>query len=208
MGSDRSRTRAAATCVLLLCALGPGPDAAVAEPALRVDLESFWWEDAPPPAREGVPRVLDGASERVLAAVAELLRRFPEDFPQPPPLDVVVRAQPRIDYEGVVGIVADTTSYGGAKLEGATVYVDVHRSVFMGWDALNDAELRSFLGHELIHAYQFGDGPDGGNGPELWRRELAAYAWEVLHMDAAARPWYRNDAASTLRMYADLVRGP
>jgi hypothetical protein len=208
MGSHRGRNRSGVTCALLLCVLGLVPGRAVAETAIRVDLETFWYEDTPPPIRDGEPRVLEGASARVLAAVAELLTRFPEDFTQPPPLDVVVRALPRTELEGVVGIVADTTSYGGAKIEGSTVYIDVHRSVFVGWHALNDAELRSFLGHELIHAYQFGDGPDTGNGPELWRREVAAYSWEVLHMDAAARHWYRAETASSLRMYADLVRGP
>jgi hypothetical protein len=208
MTSDRSAKRRRWTCALLVCALGVAASSAHAETAIRVDLESFWWEDAPPPARDGEPRVLDGASERVLAAVAALLTRFPDDFTQPPPLDVVVRALPRTELEGVVGIVADTTSYGGAKLEGGTVFIDVHRSVFVGWHALNDGELRSFLGHELIHAYQFGDGPDAGSGPELWRREVEAYSWEVRHREPAVRPWYRNETSTSLRMYSDLVRGP
>lgn len=190
----------------LICALVAIPDGAMPAPSLRVDVQSFWYESTPPPVPtlEHEPRVLDGASERVVAAVAALLTRFPADFPQPPPLDVVVRAQPREDMERVIGIVADTTSYGGAKLEGSTVYIDVHRSVFVGWHALNDAELASFIGHELIHAYQFATGPDTGSGPELWRREIEAYTWEAIHMDPAVRPWYRQDLAFTLRMYDEL----
>jgi hypothetical protein len=193
----------------LIWALVSIPGAALATPSIRVDVESFWYEDTPPPIPtvEHEPRVLDGASERVLAAVGELLTRFPADFPQPPPLDVVVRAYPREEMEHVIGIVADTTSYGGAKLAGSTVIIDVHRSVFVGWHALNDAELRSFLGHELIHAYQFATGSHPENGPELWRREIEAYTWEAIHMEPAVRPWYREDLAFTLRMYDELSAG-
>jgi hypothetical protein len=192
--------------MVLICALVLAPPAALSAPSIRVEVESFWYESTPPPVPtvEHEPRVLAGASARVLAAVGDLLTRFPEDFPQPPPLDVVVRAHPREEMERVIGIVADTTSYGGAKLVGTTVVIDVHRSVFVGWHALNDAELRSFLGHELIHAYQFATGPDSGNGPELWEREIEAYTWEGLHMEPAVRPWYREDLAFTLRMYHDL----
>jgi hypothetical protein len=194
----------------LVCALALAPAAAPAAPSIRVDVESFWYEQTPPPVPvlEAEPRVLEGASDRVLAAVGELLTRFPGDFPQPPPLDIVVRAFPREEMERVIGIVSDTISYGGAELEGATVFIDVHRSVFVGWRALNDAELRSFLGHELIHAYQFAEGPFPGNGPELWNREIEAYSWEIIHMEPPVRPWYREDAAFTLRMYGDLLNDP
>ena len=178
-------------CVALACVVIGVPRAAFPAPSIRVDVDSFWYEStAPPfPTAENQPDVLAGASERVLAAVGELLADFPDDFPQPPPRGVVIRAQPREELTRLIGFYTDTTSYGGAKLEGSTVFIDVNRSVFVGWQALNDAELRCFLGHELIHAYQFATGPDTGNGPELWRREIAAYAWEAAHLEPAVRSW-------------------
>src|SRR5262245_23237666 len=149
----RDRAGSAALIVALLLT----PRAALATPSIRVDLGSFWYETTPPP----IPtlgtelNLLDGASMRVFAAIRDVLFRFPADFPQPPPVNIVVRAQPREEMARLVGLFADTSSYGGAKLDGSTVFIDVNRSVFVGWQALNDAELRCFLGHELIHAYQF-----------------------------------------------------
>src|SRR5690606_12465421 len=179
-------------------------------PVIRVDFASFWYERTPPPppCDDAGPRRLDGSKKRVLAAVSELLLRHPTDFPLPPPLDIVVRATPREALEGIVGVVAESTSYGGSKLVGDTVYIDVHRSVLVGWHALNDAELRALLGHELVHAYQFAAGPYPGNGPELWRRELAAYTWELEHLEPAVRPWFREESATSVALYRDLVRNP
>lgn len=186
------------------------PAGVLAQPAIRVDLESFWYERTPPPVpiSESGPNVLGGAGERVLAAVSSVLHHQRDDFPQPPPLEIVVRAHPREALEEILGIVAESTSYGGTTLEGSTVYIDVHRSVFVGWRALNDAELRSFIGHELVHAYQFGSGVDPGRGPELWRRELEAYIWEIQHMETAVRPWYREDSLAALHFYVGLLRDP
>ena len=190
----------------LICALVLTPRAALATPVVRVDLGSFWYETTPPPVPmlESEMSVLEGASMRVLAAVRDMLFRFPADFPQPPPINIVVRAQPREEMERLVGLYAATSSYGGAKLEGSTVFIDVNRSVFVGWQALNDAELRCFLGHELIHAYQFATGLDSRSGPELWLREIEAYTWEAIHLDPGVRPWYREDLAFTLQMYGAL----
>jgi hypothetical protein len=194
-------------CVALICLITAVPRAAFPAPSIRVEVGSFWYESTPPPfpTSESEPAVLTDASARVLTAIGDLLARFPVDFPQPPPHDVVVRAKPREEMQRLVGLYADTSSYGGAKLVGSTVFIDVNRSAFVGWQALNDAELRCFLGHELIHAYQFATGSDPGNGPELWRREIEAYTWEANHLEPAVRSWYREDLAFTLRMYRELL---
>lgn len=205
-GGSFARGGWAGLCAALLLL---GPSVALARPSVRVDLDSFWYELAPPPVpiNESGPQVLDGAGRRVLAAVSALLLGFPAEFTQPPPAEIVVRAHPRHALEDVLGIVAETTSYGGAKREDETIVIDVHRSVFVGWRALNDAELRSFLGHELIHAYQLAVGFGAERGPELWRHEIEAYVWELTHMESGVRPWYREDSRTSLEMYLGLLRG-
>ena len=104
--------------------------------------------------------------------------------------------------------VADVYSYGGAELVDGVVIIDVNLIAFIGETPLNDAELRSFLAHELVHAYQFVAGPSPKNSPELWRREVAAFEWELLHMEPGVRSWYRAEAIFNLDMYRRLLEEP
>ena len=117
----------------------------------------------------------------------------------------MVRAQPREEMERLVGLYAATSSYGGAKLEGSTVFIDVNRSVFVGWQALNDAELHCFLGHELIHAYAVRDRARLAEWPRLW---LSARSRRTPGRRSTSRkasdPGDREDLAFTLQMYGAL----
>lgn len=175
--------------------------------AVHVDGPVFWYEEGvrcAELARFGLPCAPRGSGIRVATAVASVLRDHPHDFPQPPPLDVVVRARAP---EGAPETVADVYSYGGADLVDGMVYIDVNLTAFVGETPLNDAELRSFLAHELMHAYQYADGPVAKNSPELWRREVQAFEWELRNMDLGVRSWYRAEAIFNLQMYRQLLAG-
>ena len=197
---------------------GPGPvpatgaDAARAGmspvPTVRVDRETFWFET------ELGCRLLQSrqlkcpqadTSRRVEAATLSVLRDHPEKFPQPPPLDVVVRAHRLEERSQTLQRLSDIYAYGTTDLIDGRVYIDVNLSTFVGDTPLNDAELRSFLAHELIHAYQATAGPVSRNGPELWRREIEAHEWELLHMEPGVRSWYRAEAIFNLDMYRRLL---
>lgn len=71
--------------------------------------------------------------------------------------------------------------------------------------ALNDAELSSFLGHELLHAYHYRFGPYEPGIKEFFRREIEAYRWELAHMSQGVRPFYRAEAESKLILFESLL---
>jgi hypothetical protein len=81
----------------------------------------------------------------------------------------------------------------------------VNPRVLRGPRALNDAELRSLLGHEIRHAYQFASGSAESNSPDLWRREIEAFEWELSIDDPAVRPWYRRETSQQLQLYQALL---
>ena len=153
--------------------------------AIRVDRASF---------------VADGdffSAIRVAVAVGELLHRFRADFPQPPPLDIVVRAQSEAERAEL----DESISSAGCERVGDHAEVVVNPGMLQGPRALNDAELRSLLGHEIRHAYQFAGGEAASNSPDLWRREVEAFEWELSNHDPAVRPWYRQETARQLLLY-------
>jgi hypothetical protein len=182
-----------------------------AERTIQVDRASFWYEAGPRCAglaRFGLPCAPAGSAERVAEATAAAIRDRPYDFPQPPPLPIVVRARPPERLPDTFQTIADVYSYGGAELVDGIVVIDVNLTAFIGDTPLNDAELRSFLGHEIVHAYQDADGPAPKNSPELWRREVEAFDWELLHMEPGVRSWYRAEAIFNRDMYRRLLEEP
>jgi hypothetical protein len=138
---------------------------------------------------------------RIAVAVGELLHRFPDDFPQPPPIDIKIRAQNAAELTQL----DESLSSAGCELIDGRAEVIVNLRVLTGTRALNDAELRSLLGHEMRHAYQFAKGSPDGNSPDFWRREVEAFEWELSHDDAAVRPWYRRETQQQLRLYYALL---
>ncbi len=196
MERTRSRRRRAAQAVLvglaaLIC------DAAIAaparaRPAIHVDITSFAHCDD----------LFSGV--RVAIATGELLFRYRGDFPQPPPLDIVIRAQ----SEAELARFDEALSFGSTELRDGRAFVVLNPRALRGPRALNDAELHSLLGHELRHAYQFARGPFRENSPELWRREVDAFEWELAHRDPGVRPWYRADTENQLRLYRALLESP
>jgi hypothetical protein len=64
------------------------------EPSIRVDRESF--ADA----------LGEGGARRVELALAEVLSRHPDDFPQPPPLDIVLRIVPAAKRDDVINSIS------------------------------------------------------------------------------------------------------
>lgn len=139
---------------------------------------------------------------RVSIAVGELLYRFRADFPQPPPLDIVVRAQNANELTQL----DESLSSAGCELVGERAEVIINPRILSGPRALNDAELRSLLGHELRHAYQLADGSAESNSPDLWRREIEAFEWEMTNRDPAVRPWYRRETMHQLELYRTLLQ--
>ncbi len=180
-----------------------------AAPHAVVDQSTFWYEagrSCSDTARAGVPCAPAGTAARVAAALAAVLRDHPADFPLPPPMDVVVRACSRDDLPGTLRSVTDLFSYGGTEVIDGAAVVEVNLVAFVGETPLNDAELRSFLAHEMVHVYQdAAAGPAARNGPELWRREIEAHEWELLHMEPGVRSWYRAEAIFNLEMYRRIL---
>ena len=193
MPAWRKRGRGAARLLLAGAVLLPFCAASAAEAhrrAIRVDRASF--------AEAG-----DFFSAiRVSIVVGDLLHRFRDDFPQPPPIDVVVRAQ--TPYERTQ--LDESLSSAGCELIGDRAEVVINPRILVGPRALNDAELRSLLGHEIRHAYQFAEGSAEKNSPDLWRREIEAFEWEISNDDPAVRSWYRAETAQQLRLYQTLLR--
>lgn len=175
---------------------------------VRVDHASFWYERLPrwnerEPWEE--PAVPPGSSARVERALVDVLEKHAGDFPQPPPFDIVVRAPPRENLDTLLGYMANRTSYGGAHREGATVYIDINQCVFSGPDRLNEAELRAFLGHELVHAYQYRSGRAKLGHREIFRREVIAYTWELEHLGPGVGSDYQGDIYVNLHMYREML---
>ena len=111
-------------------AIAEEPEPPGRETSIRVDRESFWYERLPrwdhrePWEVQAAP---PGSSLRLERAVRHVLAAHPEDFPQPPPLSIIVRAPPREDLETLLGYMANRTSYGGARLDGNVVYAQFGR---------------------------------------------------------------------------------
>ncbi len=208
----RRTLEASAAFVVMLCGHCSDPAASgaasSAKPTIEVDHRSFWYQRLPrwnerEPWEE--PAAPPGSSARLERAVRDVLVTHSSDFPQPPPVEIIVRAPPREELDTLIGYMANRTSYGGARRDGVVVYVDVNQCVFGGPDRLNDAELRAFLGHELVHAYQFAAGRSKLGHREIFRREVVAYAWELAHLDDDVRSNYRADIFVNLHMYREML---
>ena len=175
--------------------------------AIGVDGATFWYPCAPPDAATSsggeAPAVM--CRQRIATALADVLREYPESFPQPPPVVTVIRAVPRAQVEAGTTWSSATGSYGCATLENGIVVIEIGPSAFAGRDALDDAELRSLIAHELVHAYQFARGPHEGRPSEIARRELEALDWEIAHLEPEVRPWYREDLDYNRKMYAAIL---
>jgi hypothetical protein len=91
-------------------------------------------------------------------------------------------------------------------MEEGRAIVEVHPDALVGPSALNDAELQSLLGHEVVHGYQCVRGPCEDDPPELWRREVEAFSWELEHLGDGARQEYREDTRNNLEMFRELSR--
>ena len=186
----------------------PGSHGDQASVAIRIDGDSFWYARIAPDADDGVrgeTAPAPDAVERVVAALDELLARDPDSFPQPPPLPTVIRAVAREQARATVAWSSALGSYGCATLLDGVVVIDVAPSTFVGRDALDDAELRSFLGHELVHAYQYARGGHGHDPDEIARRENAALDWEITHLEPGVRAAYREDLRFNLAMYRAML---
>lgn len=156
------------------------------EPSIQVDRTSF------------VHALGENGALRLERALREVLARHPGDFPQPPPIDILLRTVPPDERDSPM----NALSYGGVRQEnGGRAVVEVHPGILDGPRSLNDAELRSLLGHELVHGYQCVRGPCEGAPRELWRRETEALEWEMRNMEQGVRPQYRDDTAQALSMY-------
>jgi len=221
----RAGRRAGIAGALLCAVLGTGvaagqeppratPPAAAREVGgIRVEIGTFWYDCppvTPPVAGEGGDLLAEGAArgacgERVLAAIETLLREYPETFPQPLPVVTVVRAVPRERVDRSAAWSSALGAYGCATLERGVVVVEIGPSAFAGRDALNDAELRSLVGHELLHAYQYVRGEHGGRAREVAGRELEAIDWELAHLAPEVRAPYRADLEFNRAMFAAML---
>jgi hypothetical protein len=217
--TPRSRRARASACALL-CAvfgavavrgqeLGPQPEptpAAREVGGIRVEGGTFWYDCLTPAVSPGTGTGGTCAA-RVVAALERVLREYPERFLRPLPVATVIRAVPRehVDttplWSGALG------SYGCATLERGVVVIEIGPQAFAGRDALNDAELRSLVAHELLHAYQFGRGCHDGRPEEIARRELEALDWELAHLEPGVRAHYRDDLDFNRRMFAAMLEG-
>jgi len=201
--------RVTAIAVLVLVAVA-GVASAQAPAELRVERDSFWYECAAP---AGAPSDPSGGepeappcARRLVVALELVVREHPEKFPQPPPLTTVIRAVPREQLGSSPLWSSALGSYGCATLVDGVVVIEIGPSTFIGRDALNDAELRSFLAHELVHAYQFARGTHAGRPGELARRELEALDWELAHLEPDVSVAYRADLVFNRKMYAAMLQ--
>ncbi|MEW6272633.1 MAG: hypothetical protein AB1689_25420 [Thermodesulfobacteriota bacterium] len=176
--------------------------------AIRIERETFWYDTTEPQlAAGGTDWSAPGAVRRLAEAIDDVLARHAGVFPQPPPVDTAIRAPDRRQMGESFLWSRWLGSYGCARLVDGVVVVEVAPSAFVGRDALNDAELRSFLAHELVHAYQFGRGDHGDDHAEIARREVEALEWEIAHLEPDVRASYRDDLAFNLEMYRGML-GP
>ena len=210
----RSATIARLAGVALLVAAVVAPRARAAGGAadaarVRVERESFWFDVDDASAGSGtsdddafVPACVGSLAD----ALEAVLRLYPEQFPQPPPLTTVVRAVSREEARGNPAWSRSIGAYGCAALLDGNVVIEVAPSICVGRDALDDAELRSLLGHELVHAYQFARLGDHRHDPdEIARREIEALEWESAHVEPSVRGWYRDDLQFNLKMYRAML---
>lgn len=186
-------------------AAAAGVEGSAPEPAIRVERESFWYEVEPGSGAEAELLPAAGSVVRVVAALEVVLRRHARRFPQPPPLPIVVRGSPRDDPRAGVAWIRTLGAYGCATLVDGVVVVEVTPSTFVGRRALNDAELRAFLGHELVHAYQYAAGSHDGDPGQLVRREIEALEWELAALEPEVREPYREDVRANLAMYRAML---
>lgn len=214
----RRRARAGVARALLCTALvagAAGGEERPAEPSraaarevggIRVEVGSFWYACTPvPPAGAGDAAPAGGCGERVVTALETLLREHPETFPRPLPVVTVVRAVPREHVARGTTWSSALGAYGCATLERGIVVIEIGPTAFTGRDALNDAELRSLLAHELLHAQQYVRGEHGGRAREIARRELEALDWEIAHLEPEVRPGYRADLEFNRAMFAAML---
>ncbi len=194
--------RAAVAQALLVLALVPSHVAYGGPPAIRIDPASFWYDRPAGAADDGT--AAPGSVQRLADALDELLLRHPDDFPQPPPLETVIRGVPREALDSYAWS-ATIGPYACATLVDGVVFIDVGPGAFVGRDALNDAELRSFLGHELVHAYQYAHGDHERRAEEIARREVEALEWELEHLEPGVRASYREDLEFNLEMYRAML---
>ena len=178
--------------LFLVAWFGPAACSGYVEPTVRVDRSSF------------VRTVGNAEADRLEAALADVLERGADVFAQPPPLDILLVAVPPGERDALLG----GLSYGGVSRVGHRAVVEVHPASLAGVRSLNDDELRSFLGHELIHGYQCGRGPCDPQPPGLWQREIEALEWELKEMTPGVRPPYREETRKNLEMYRELLADP
>lgn len=176
---------------------------------VRIERESFWY-DSDHGSTGSVASAEDAFVPECVARIADaldaVLRLYPDRFPQPPPLTIVVRAVSREQARTSAMWSRAIGSYGCAALVDGMVVIEVSPSTCVGRDALDDAELRSFLGHELLHAYQFShDGSHRHDPDEIARREIEALEWESAHVESLVRGWYRDDLQFNLKMYRAML---
>jgi len=176
---------------------------------VRVERESFWYDGN---AASAGSRASDEDAfvpecvEHVANALDAVLSLYPSQFPQPPPLTIIVRAVPRERARSSALWSRSIGAYGCATLLDGIVVIELAPSICVGRDALDDAELRSFLGHELIHAYQFARLGDHRQEPdEIARREIEALEWESARVEPQVRAWYRDDLQFNLKMYRAML---
>lgn len=201
-GRTSRGTRAVVVRALFVLAMALPLLAHGGPPAIRLDPASFWYDR--PPAAADDETAAPGSVRRLADALDELLLRHPDDFPQPPPLETVIRGVPREELESYAWT-ATVGPYACATLVDGVVIIDVGPGAFVGRDALNDAELRSFLGHELLHAYQYAHGDHERRADEIARREVEALEWELAHLEPGARASYREDLEFNLEMYRAML---
>jgi len=176
--------------------------------ATRIDQASFWYDTTEPQAAgDGTLWAAPGAVQQLEAALHDVLRRHADTFSQPPPLDIVIRAPERTAVGGSLAWSRLLGSYSCARLVDGVVVIEVAPSTFVGRDALEPAELRSLLAHELVHASQLARGDHRGDTVEIARREVEALTWELAHLEPEVRPWYRDDLLFNLEMYRALLGG-
>jgi hypothetical protein len=208
----RAGVAGALLCTALVAGAAGGHEGPAATPraasreigGIRVDVGSFWYP-CTPPAGEGNAAPAGGCGERVLAALETVLREYPETFPRPMPVVTVVRAVAREHVDRGATWSSALGAYGCATLERGVVVVEIGPGAFTGRDALNDAELRSLLAHELLHAHQYVRGEHGGRAREIARRELEALDWELAHLEPEVRPAYRADLEFNRKMFAAML---